>query len=165
MKSAIKLRKFYLSSAWVTLLSVCCLATDSSMDRATLRGLKAVNVVVDPLSNEMERLGLNRDTLRADIEQRLRDAGIKIDNESPEFLGLNISSARMKRGPQALLLNLGLYQIVMLNRDKTTKTVAETWGAQMVMAVSPKAKDRAVVDAVGEMVGQFITAYQAMNPR
>jgi hypothetical protein len=159
-----QLRKLFLLIALTGILCANCLAGDSSMDRATLRGLKAVNVVVDPLNADMERMGLSRDSLRSNIEQKLRDAGIKIDNEVGEFLGLNVSSARMRRGPQALLLNLGVFQVVILNREKATKTVAETWGAQMVMAVSPKAMDRAVVETLDEMIAQFITAYRAVNP-
>jgi hypothetical protein len=142
-----------------------CFATDSSMDRSTLRGLKAINVVVDPLSTDMERLGISRDGLRDSIERKLRDAGIPVSYDAGEFLGLNISAARMRRGPQALLLNLGVYQVVVLNRDKTTKTVAETWGSQTVMAVASKAMDRAVSEGVGEMVDQFVKAYTAANPR
>ena len=75
----------------LTMLAGGCLAGDSTMDRATLRGLKAVKVVIDPPPPEMERAGFDRDHLRASIEQKIRDAGIKIDNDVIEFLGLGIA--------------------------------------------------------------------------
>jgi hypothetical protein len=158
--------KFYLVAFLLFIPSFRCLAADSSMDRATLRGLTAVKIVIDQPPPEMEQEGLDRDHLRSTIEQKLRNGGIKIDNDAVEFLGLSIASARLgRRTPLSLMMNLGLYQTVTLNRDKATKTVAETWGSQRVLAVPPKALDRAVGDVVEELVDQFVKAYQSVNTK
>ena len=69
------------------------------MDRGTLRGLKAVKVVVDAATPDMERIGLTQDHLRTDIEEKLRGAGININNDAQEFLGLGISTSPARRGP------------------------------------------------------------------
>jgi hypothetical protein len=58
---------------------------------------------------------------------------------------------------------MGLYQIVLLNRDKSTKTVTETWGDQRVAPAAPKAIERTVTDAVDDLVSEFINAYKAVN--
>ena len=146
-------------------------ASDSSMDRSTLKGINAIKVVVDAPSPEIEREGISADGLRVTMEKKLREAGINVDHNAVEFLGLNISSARaprkvslLSKGTVSIVVNLGLYQVVLLDRDKTTKTVTETWGDQRVAPASPKAIERAVTDAVDDLVEEFITAYRSVNP-
>lgn len=165
-------RRIYAGCAMLTFGAALGTASDSSMDRSTLRGLKAVKVVVDSPAPEVEREGVSSDGLRITIEQKLRDAGITVDHDAVEFLGLNISSARpprrtplISKGPISLVVNLGMYQIVLLNRDKATKTVTETWGDQRVAPASPKAIEHTVDDAVEDLVNEFITAFRAVNPK
>ncbi len=154
------------------LIAANCVASDSSIDRSTLRGLKAVKVVVDSPAPEVEREGVSGDALRITIEQKLRAAGIDVDHEAVEFLGLNISSARpprrvplMSKGAVSLVVNLGLYQIVLLNRDKNTKTITETWGDQRVAPATPKAIEHTIEEAVDDLTNEFINAYHAVNPK
>jgi hypothetical protein len=165
-------RRVYLGMA-LTVLTGACLAGDSAMDRATLRGLKAVKVVVDPPPAEMERAGLDRDHLRAIIEQKLKDAGIRIDNDVIEFLGLGISGGQAGRkgplslgkSPTSINLSLGLYQVLVLSRDQTIKTVAETWEAQKVISATTKTLDHVLPEAIDELVDQFVKAYRSANPQ
>jgi hypothetical protein len=162
-------RKTFFLGLLVAFVATRCAASDSSMDRSTLRGLKAVKVVVDSPAPEIEREGISGDGLRITIEQKLRDAGITVDHDAVEFLGLNISSTRpprrlISKTPISLVISIGLFQIVVLNRDKTTKTVTETWGDQRVAPPS-KAIERTVSDAVDDLVNEFITAYRAVNPK
>jgi hypothetical protein len=164
-------RKVYAGLALLPLLAAPCAAGDSSMDRSTLRGLKAVKVVVDSPSHEVEREGVDRDHLRSTIEQKLRDAGITIDNDAVEFVGLTISSARAPHKPLiskaavSLVVGIGLYQIVLLNRDKTTKTVTETWGDERVAPAASKGIERTVSEAVDDLVNEFVNAYRSVNPK
>jgi len=149
-----------------------CLASDTSMDRATLRGLQAVKVVVDPLGPELEREGLDANRLRGSIEQKLRNAGVKVDNDVNEFIGLSISFAQsgrkvlsVKKGPFSLTISLGVYQVAVLTRDMATKTVVETWGVEKTAAAAAKGLDRDVSNAVDDLVDQFVKAYLSVNPR
>lgn len=149
-----------------------CFASDTSMDRATLRGLKAVKVVVDPLGPELEREGLDANRLRGTIEQKLRDAGVKIDNDVNEFVGLSISFAQagrkvlsVKKGPFSLTIGLGVYQVAVLTRDMATKTVVETWGVEKTASASARGLDRDVSNAVDDLVDQLVKAYLSVNPR
>jgi len=120
---------FSVSLALAVFLAGNGVASDTDMDRATLRGIKAVKVIVDPAPPEIEREGLDRDHLHARIEQKLRDAGITIDSDAAEFVGLNITSVRgvktnafsLKSSPLSLMIGLGVYQVVTLSRDKTPK--------------------------------------------
>ncbi len=158
--------KIYSCFAVLLLLACNCAASDSAMDRATLRGLKSVKVAVDPPPTEMEREGLDREHLRARIEQKLRDAGIAVDNDAAEFLGLSISSTRSgRKNPLSLMVSLGLYQVVTLSRDKTAKTVAETWGEQKVMSAQPRDLGDSASSTVDEMADDFVKAYRSVNPQ
>lgn len=141
------------------------------MDRSTLRGIKVVKVVVDTPAPEVEREGISADGLRITMEQKLREAGITVDHDAVEFLGLNISSAKpprkalISKGPISLVISVGFYQTVVLNRDKTTKTVTETWGDQRVAPAAPKAIEHTVDEAVDDLVNEFVTAYRSVNPK
>jgi hypothetical protein len=167
------LRRIYAGFAVTLALAGTCLAGDSTMDRATLRGVKALKVVVDQPGPELEREGIDRDRLRNSIELKLRNADIKIDNSAVEFLGLTFLSPEagtrsrlsLRRTPHSLVVGLGVYQVVMLSRDKETKTVAETWGQQRVISASGKDLDREISDAVFELADQFVKAFRAVNPQ
>src|SRR5215472_9888230 len=113
------------------------LGGDSDLDRATLRGITTIKVVIDQPPQEIAEEGLDREHLRAIMEQKLRNGGVKIDADAVEFLGLTITAARSGRhNPLSLAVNLGLFQVVVLNRDKAVKTVAETWSAQRLVSIT-----------------------------
>lgn len=158
--------------AVLILIAGGCFASDTSMDRATLRGLKAVKVVVDPLGPELEHEGLDANRLRGIVEQKLRDAGVKVDNDVNEFIGLSISFAQagrkvlsVKKGPFSLTIGLGVYQVAVLTRDMATKTVVETWGVEKTAGAAAKGLDHDVSSAVDDLVDQFVKAYLSVNPR
>src|SRR5215470_6521106 len=92
-------------------------AGDSPLERATLRGLKAVSIVVDPLAQDLIQQGLSSTAFRIRIEDRLRQADIPIDSNAHEFIGLHVTAVRAKRMPVAMCLSLALYQPVVLSRD------------------------------------------------
>ena len=60
-------------------------AGDAPLDRATLRGVVAVNVVIDPVVPEIQKEGVTIDGLRMRLEEGLRDAGIQIDTTGTAF--------------------------------------------------------------------------------
>ena len=148
-------------------LAASCFGGDSAMDRATLRGLKAIKVIIDPPSPELEHDGVDRELLRVGVVQKLQNAGIKIDNDVVEFLGVGISSAPRvgRKGPVPLVIGVGVYQVLALTRDKNTKTVAETWGDQRVMAGPSKGLDRQVSMTVDDLVDEYVRAYRSVNPQ
>src|SRR5438270_13416720 len=84
-------------------------AGDAAHDRATLHGVTAVNVVIDPVGPDIEKEGATSDTLRTRLEERLRDAGIQVDTASTAFVGFHLTSVRAARGPFAIAATIGLY--------------------------------------------------------
>lgn len=138
---------------------------DAPVDRATLRGLKALNVVVDTIGQDLQKEGLSGAALRDQIESRLKDAGIPVDPQATDFVGLRILGAQAKRSPAALSLALGVYQPVILARDKEIRTSTDTWGAQSVL-LSPSGQiKQSVSETLDELVAQFIAAYRSVNPQ
>jgi hypothetical protein len=139
-------------------------AGDSPLDRSTLRGLKALSVVVDRIDPELEKEGIVRDALRARLTRRMESADIRVEAEAPEFLGLRLMHVRGRRGPYALCITLGMYQPVTLVRDGQTKTATQTWELQTVLLSDPKGLTDASTRATDELLDGFVAAYRSVNP-
>ena len=133
------------------------------MDRATLRGVVAVNVVIDPVAPEIQKEGVTIDGLQMRLEQGLRNAGIQVDTAGTTFLALRVRSVRAARGPLAIAITIGLYQPVTLTRDPTVKTAAATWEVDTVILTDTKQVYRACMDSADELTGRFVTAYRSVN--
>jgi hypothetical protein len=140
-------------------------ANDAPLERATLRGLTAVSVVIDTLDKELAHENLTQDALQSRMEQRLQNAGIPLGKDAREFLGLRVTQVRAKRGPVAVSLSIGLYQPVVLSRDKNIRSVTQTWEVVTTLMADPKALFEASMSSVDELTDRFVKAYQAVNPK
>jgi hypothetical protein len=147
------------------LLNVGAWASDTPADRATLRGLKALQVAVDPTGPELESQGLRAEDLQARIQDRLRRANIPVDAAAPEFVGLHVMAAHEGKGPYAVCFSLGLYQSVSLDRDKSIRTATQTWETQSVVLAPARQLHNAMDSTLNQLVDQFIAAYAASNPQ
>jgi hypothetical protein len=145
-----------LSSMWAG-------SADSTTDRSTLRGLKGIKVVIDKLDQQLAADGLTEGRLQAQVEDKLRAAGIVVDDNAKEFLGVGVTSVRGKRTPYALCVTLSLYQVVTLARDPKVKAVAPTWETQDVLMSPPKALREATTESIDTLMSRFIEAYKAAN--
>jgi hypothetical protein len=148
-----------------------CGAGDAPIDRATLRGITAVHVVMDPVAPEIVNEGATVDVLRSRLEQLLREAGLQIDPASTEFVALRLMSVRSARGQiitqsrtVAVAASIGLYQPVTLVRDRNMKTATQTWEVETVLMADTKQVYRACMDSVDELAGRFVAAYRSVNP-
>jgi hypothetical protein len=153
-------RSALLNLAFVALSSIGGRATDLPMDRATLHGLEALNVVVD-IPVEVESAGITRAKLTSQIKQGLMAKEIKIDTNSIDFLGLRVTLAHEKRSFYAVSVSLAVYQNVTLARDPKIKTTTETWSVDSVLLSPPKLLETAVSSTVNDLLLQFVNAYQA----
>jgi hypothetical protein len=138
---------------------------DGPLDRATLRGVKAMNVVIDRLDPDLEKAGLTQDALRSRVAERLRKAGLTIDPKALEFVGLRVGSFLAKKGPDSLSLSLAFYQPVVLVRDQKVRTASQTWEVETMLMVAPKPMVQSALETVDQLADQFVSAYQAANPR
>jgi len=142
---------------------------DAALDRATMRGLKSVNVVLDPLAPELQKGGLTKTDLETRLTERLKRANIPLDRSVDEFVGLRITAVQGTRGrfgggAFALALNLGLYQPVVLVRDKDMKSATSTWDVETVLMADPKALQQATAESIDDLADRFVTAWRSVNP-
>ncbi|HXB67442.1 MAG TPA: hypothetical protein VNY05_04325 [Candidatus Acidoferrales bacterium] len=140
-------------------------ANDAPLERATLKGLTAVGVVIDTLDQELAHENLTQDALQSRMERRLQNAGIPLVKDGREFLGLRVTQVRSKRGPVAVSISIGLYQPVLLSRDRNIRTVTQTWEVVTTLMAEPKVLYEASMTSVDELIDRFVAAYQSMNPK
>ncbi len=154
-------------------LAASAVALDTPNERITLVGLTGVHVVVYDMSGEGEREGLTRSGLQAELEQRLRRAGLRplgaseaLSSAGRPTLELRLNLARSRQAPQLYVysIDLALRQQIRLARDRTLDSFAITWSDPPEVGTVEPARLSVVRDAVRAKVEQFITAWQAANP-
>ncbi len=145
------------------------LPRDDPDDRATLKGIAAIQVVVEDLNPDAERDGLTRDHLQTDMELRLRKAGIRVTSKHEEaggsYLYLNVSAVKHNAlSVYGYHIRLEFYQRVALARDPRVRTDAVTWISGSTGVVSAQ-RLRSLRDNVADKVDKFINAYLEQNPK
>ena len=140
-------------------------AGDSALDRATLRGLTALNIVVDKLDPQLEAAGIKSEAVRARLEDRLHAAGITVDTTKTDFLAIRMMAVRDNRGPFAVAITIGAYQPVTLSRDKNVKTATQTWEVETILLADPKLLYRGAMDSIDDLAARFVAAYRSVNPQ
>jgi hypothetical protein len=152
--------------AWaLLLLAVPAGAADDEEERASLRGVDSIAVVVEGIPPDAERDGLIRSQLETEVESHLRQAGIKVVTSSPFMLYVNIETLKNHLGSYTYSIQLSFEQPVALLRDpRRVQTFAVTWSVGSMGAVSSNLLQE-VQAAVTDLVNSFITAYREQNPK
>ncbi len=139
---------------------------DDPFDRATLKGITTIRVVVDNLDPEAERDGLTKDQLQTDVELRLRKAGIRVTSLRAEsessYLHLAVNTIKDSSGVYAFNIVLEFDQWVILERNRNVFRFAPTWGVSSVGTVDAEYL-REVRGSVADKVDKFIKAYLEQN--
>ena len=144
---------------------------DDERQRQTLAGLRGVSTVAEDVNPDAEKDGLTAATLLADMQQKLRQAGVAVLTEeqaarapgSPH-LYLKLSAMKHGGGFYAYHIQLGVRQNVILLRASRGIGFATTWSATEVLGTVAWANLRSIRDDVKAAVDQFIKAYFAVNP-
>jgi hypothetical protein len=156
-------RRIFVFTLLLLLPSVTGAAGDAAIDRATLKGLKAVGVVIDVIDPEVEKFGVTRDLVLTRLLARLATDRIKVDPGAAEFLGLRITAVRSGHGPFALSMTLGMYQPVLLSRNHDVRTSTETWEVESVLLADPKILITACGESADDLIDRFGAAFHATN--
>jgi hypothetical protein len=147
------------------LLAAPAWGQDSPAQRATLAGVRTVEVVVEAMSPDAERDGLARSQLRTDVELRLRQAGITVGPSLTGHLYVNVDTAKSEDGPTyAYHVLIQYIQQVVLARDPKAPVFAATWETGGVNMIGAN-RLHEVRRYVAAYVDQFINAYLEQNPR
>ncbi len=107
---------------WATLVCLAGFATgtsanDSDTERVSLTGLTTVSVVVEDLSAIAKKSGLVADTLHADVERRLKQAGISVTSDADAYLYVHVTVADPGPSlPLPYVVEVALMQEVTLPR-------------------------------------------------
>jgi hypothetical protein len=157
---------------WVLAASLLGLATvasanDSEVERTSLTGLTALSVVVEDLAAVAGKSGLVGSTLEADVERRLRQAGISLTPDADAYLYVRVTVGDPGGSlPLAYVVDVSLMQAVTLPRGLKTRTPLQcpTWWVNTLGLSSPDRLRAVVTERVGEFADQFVRAYRSVNP-
>lgn len=147
-------------------------ALDTPNERVTLAGLTGVHVVVEEVTPDGEREGLTRASLQAEVEQRVRRAGLRplTATEALAAAGRPTLQVRVvlllaREAPQLYVysVDLTLRQQIRLVRDRAVESFAVTWSENREVGAVPATRLAAVREAVRAKVDQFTQAWQIVN--
>jgi hypothetical protein len=141
-------------------------ASDDEGDRRTLRGIKAVRVVVEDISDNANNDGLTVDQIRTDVELRFRRNGVAIAESGLFLIPYVYVNAHLLRGPSGLYVfncEVELNQPVVL--ESGSSRLAPTWSMSVLGSVGKEKMPQTIRDTVGDLVDRFINAYLGANPK
>lgn len=149
-------------------------AADSEIDRATLKGLTGVFVLVEDLKPPVEEAGLKADDIKADVEQKLRSAGIPMFDRTQVsvtpgmptlYISVVVASNNTTSDLWPFNIDVDLEQRVTLERNSEIYVpTAVTWHVGGIGGVA-KRDVPSIRDRVKESIDRFVTAYLAVNPK
>ena len=163
--------RFFLSAALFACSIAPAAASDSEIDRASLKGLQGVFVLVEDLNPPEEEAGLKAADIQADAEQQLKAAGIpllskaqNLDTPGMPTLYVSVSVASSTATDVwPFSIDVNLEQQATLKRSPDTFVpTAVTWHVGSLGAVD-KSNIRSVRERVNEQVAKFVNAYFKVN--
>ncbi len=147
-------------------------ASDSEIDRASIKGLKGVFLLVEDLNPPEEQAGLKAADIQADAEHKLRaagiplltkDEGIKTPGIPTLYISVSVaSSATTDVWPFSIDVNLE-QQATLTRNPETFVPTAVTWHVGSIGGIG-KSDIRSIRDRVDEQIAKFVNAYLKVNP-
>ena len=168
------MRRVLLTTAcFLVALGICraeLRAQTVTLDTLSLFGLPGLRVVVEPLVQGARQDGLVEETLQAQVETKLRDAGVRVfsEREWQETIGnplirLNLNLLKPSEHFYLYNLQVQVQQLVVLARDSTIPSFSTTWSAGDVLGTVPAANLTSLRATVLQQVDRFISAHAVAN--
>jgi hypothetical protein len=168
---------FAMVSVWI-LSSLPVFAVDSKETQYTLTGLKGVKIVVEEMQPGMRKyekavnkVGLNREQVQRDIEQRLQYAGIRVltpevwtNTPGRPVLYVNINTHENEKYWLAYDIRIDLHQLVSMESNPKIKTLASTWSMN-VTGIANIGTLNVIRSNIVYLVDRFIQAYKSVNSK
>ena len=147
------------------LVAMPLLASDGSDNRQSLKGITALDVLIENLRPSEIADGLTKDQLQTDVEMRLRKAGVTVvkDVNAP-YLYINVNLFKDPNGLYSYHFAVEFSQTVVTVSNQTSLSVP-TWSVGQVGTVGRQKMSGAVRAIVGDMVDEFLSAYFSANPK
>jgi hypothetical protein len=133
---------------------------------ASLKGIDAVYVAIEPLPDGATVLGLTEEAIQTDVELKLRLAGLRVVTQSEWlqlpgqpylYVKINVST-----GSQAANVDVELCQNVLLKRNNSPAFGVATWRVGGVIS-GPDAQF--IRERTKDLVDKFLNAWLSVNPK
>jgi hypothetical protein len=145
-----------------------------AVEANSLRGIREIEVTIEPLATSAEEAGLHRADIQTDVELKLRLAGIKVltngewlQGPGSPYLYVN-ANVRLNQpaapGLAIFSISLQLKQLVTLTRDVSIMASATTWDTEAAGSVG-RTNLQKIRDGIRDLVDEFINAYLSVNPK
>jgi hypothetical protein len=147
------------------------LALNSEANRSTLKGLVGVKVLVEDVSPDVEKSGLTKVKLQADVENQLGKVGIRVltqeevlktPGEPYLYINVNAAPGKVQTSLYSYSIDIALIQNIFLERDPKANTYAVTWSTGGV-GLTEKDSLAKLDESLSSIVEFFIEAYQSVN--
>jgi hypothetical protein len=156
--------------ALMALLLILGVSHALTLEQQLLVGLKGVNVLVEGMNPQAERLGLTAAQIKTDIELRLRKAGVRVLTKEENMktpgspvLYVNVNAIVGQNLPLVTYSShVALKEWVTLARGG--ETYGDIWKNSVVGTVGID-KITQIRGGVGDLVDIFINDYLAANPK
>jgi len=147
---------------------------DSKNSRKTLGGLPGFFVAVEEMDTSAARVGVTAASIQADVEAKLRAAGIKLYSqedfknilEVPQ-LYINVNEFALHGEQKGLFTynaSAEVRQAIKLSRDPSIASTSVTWRAPATVGtVGSNNFSSAVRDIVNDQVDLLISAFRDVN--
>jgi hypothetical protein len=150
-------------------------AADSELSRATLVGIQGLSVVVEEVQPNVQKyaakFGLSGAQIRRDVEQKLRESGIRIV-EGNDWLAIpgrpalcvTVNTHETEKYWYAYDIKLELRQLAVLEANPQMKTLAGTWSISLTGLANIGSLNLIRQD-VGVLAGRFVQAWKLANKK
>jgi hypothetical protein len=140
-------------------------ASDAKEARETLKGIKAIQVLVEDLRSEAERDGITKSQMQTDVELRLRQSGIQVVTDNLAYLYVNVDALKLASVPgYAYSVEVEFKQPVTTLLTGQS-AVGSTWSVGSIGTTPLTGASQNVREAVRDLVDRFINAYLSVNPK
>jgi hypothetical protein len=142
-------------------------ASDNELERATLRGVTGITVLVEGINPDAVKDGLTTEQIQTDVELHLRKAGVNVLTSSPTYLYVNAHALKGQDAVGGIYVyncEVSLHQPVVVAATAAV-AIVPTWSASYLGLVGRNNIARSVRDEVADLVDQFLNAYLAANWR
>jgi hypothetical protein len=145
-----------------------CLGVDADVTRQTIKGLRAVHVIVEEIQLNVQRYaqkaGITKEQIQMDVEAKLKANGFRV-LEGDEWLKtpgkpvlyVNINTHETEKYWYAYNVNVELKQVVLLEANPSIKTLAGTWSINITNTANIGTLG-IIKTSVNDLVDRFINA-------
>jgi hypothetical protein len=141
-------------------------ARPQSSEVVSLRGIRAVLVGAWDLDDGAKAMGLTKEAIQADVELKLRLAGMRAvtPDEGVKLPGTPMLYVKVAAPDPALgaTVSVQLRQNVLLERNRVSLILIPTWDRTIVVA-NPTAQH--VRDGIKDSVDEFLKTWLSVNPK